>query len=236
VLRVLTTDEFAEWFTTLDDPTAESVATAVEVVEQLGPQRAPPASRESLLWYEHPSVSSFEVLGSLSWELDAWGAFCEYARKVLVQLESKRFVSRLGSLAPADAETVLRSVRRIRRVSDRRARWAFKLRAPPLASGGRAEDAREEVRRLYFAALEAAGFSVADVPPHSLALRELSQRLPPAGFRLLYGVQAERETALFVLGEPLGRTFYGHSVRRAEALWKQFLDGNLRDVEPAQLR
>jgi hypothetical protein len=236
VLSVLTTDEFAEWFATLDDPTAESVATAVEVVEQLGPQRAPPASRESLLWYEHPSVSCFEVPGSLSWQLEAWGAFREYARKALVQLESKRFVSRLMSLSPADAETVLRSIRRIRRVSDPRARWSLKRRAALLASDSRVEDAREEVRRLYFEALGAAGFSLTDVPAHSLALRELSQRFPPAGFRLLYGVHAERETALFVLGEPLGRTFYGHSVRRAEALWRQFLDGTLRDVEPAQLR
>jgi hypothetical protein len=60
--------------------------------------------------------------------------------------------------------------------------------------------------------------------------------VPAPAFRLLYGVHAERETALFVLGEWLDRNFYGDSVRRAERMWKSFLDGELRAVEPAQLR
>jgi hypothetical protein len=51
----------------------------------------------------------------------------------------------------------------------------------------------------------------------------------------LYGVHVEQKTALFVLGEWLDRSFYGDSVRRAERMWKQFLDGQLR-AEPAQLR
>ena len=68
------------------------------------------------------------------------------------------------------------------------------------------------------------------------ALRELSRRRPGPGFRVLYGVNAERETALFVLGERLDRSFYGDSVRRAERMWKQFLEGTLRAIEPAQLR
>ncbi len=89
---------------------------------------------------------------------------------------------------------------------------------------------------MYFAALEAAGFELTDVPAHSLALREMSRRLPAPGFRVLYGVSSERETALFVLGERLDRSFYGDSVRRAESMWKQFLDGTLRATEPAQLR
>ena len=36
---------------------AEDVATALEVVEQLGPSRAAPGSRESLLWYEPSSLT-----------------------------------------------------------------------------------------------------------------------------------------------------------------------------------
>ena len=58
------------------------------------------------------------------------------------------------------------------------------------------------------------GFVVKDVPAHSLALREISQRVRTP-FRLLYGVHAERETALIVLGEHLDRSFYGDGVRRA---------------------
>jgi len=59
MLEPLTTDEFAQWFGGLDDQAAEDVATALEIVERLGPDEAAPGSRESLLWYEHPSVSRF---------------------------------------------------------------------------------------------------------------------------------------------------------------------------------
>jgi hypothetical protein len=238
VLHLLTTEEFAQWFEALDDAAAEDVATSIEVVEQLGPARAAPGSRESLLWYEHPSVSGFEDPGSIAWDLEAWGCFRDYVSQILHQLESPRFASRLPRLSPKDAAAVLHSVKQIKKVTDPRTRWALRWRAAVL---GRAStvgrvDPCDEVRRLYFAALEAAGFKVQDVPAHSLSLRELSQRLPAPGFRLLYGVDGERETALFLVGEWLDRSFYGDSIRRAERLWKQFLDGTLRAVEPAQLR
>lgn len=237
VLKLLTTDEFAAWFAALDDATAEDVATALEVVEQLGPARAAPGSRESLLWYEHPRMARFEDPFSLARDLEAWGSFRDYVKRVLDELGSARFVSRMSRLPSAQADAVFKSIKRIKRVADPRRSWALRLTGlassrasvPPL-------DACAEVRRTYFAALEAAGFELADVPAHSLALRELSHRLPPPGFRLLYGVNVAQETALFVLGEGLGRSFYGDSVRRAENLWKQFLEGQLRTHEPAQLR
>jgi len=53
---------------------------------------------------------------------------------------------------------------------------------------------------------------------------------------LLYGVDVKGEKALFALGEWLDRSFYGDSVRRAERMWRAFLDGHLRTVEPAHLR
>jgi hypothetical protein len=238
VLHLLTTEEFAEWFAALDDAAAEDVATALEVVEQLGPARAAPGSRESLLWYEHPSASRFEDPYSIAWDLEAWGGFRDYVSQILRQLQSPRFASRLSRLGPDQAALVLKSVKQIKRVTDPRTRWAMKWRGAALtrASTGPAEDACAEVRRLYFSALEAAGFEVKDVPAHSLALREFSRRLPAPGFRLLYGVNGERETALFVVGEWLDRSFYGDAVRRAERLWKEFLDGTLRAVEPAQFR
>jgi hypothetical protein len=55
MLQLLTTDAFADWFAALDDRAAEDVATALDVVERLEPAQAPPASRKSLLWYEHPT-------------------------------------------------------------------------------------------------------------------------------------------------------------------------------------
>jgi hypothetical protein len=238
MLQLLTTDAFAEWFAALDDTAAEDVATALDVVEQLGPTQAPPGSRESLLWYEHPSVSRFQSSDSLTWDLEAWGCFRDYAKQILEKLESARFASRLSRLGAKQAASVLKSIREIKSATDSRLRWTLKLAGDPLGLVGkvRPEDACAEVRRMYFAALEGAGFRVTDVPAHSLALREFSRRVPAPAFRLLYGVDVERKTALFVLGEWLDRSFYGDSVRRAERMWKQFLDGQLRTVEPAQLR
>ena len=238
MLKLLTTDAFAEWFSALDDKTAEDVATSLDVVEQLGATKAAPGSRESLLWYEHPSVSRFISPLSLAWDLEDWGCFRDYTMQVLAKLESPRFTARLSRLGAKEASAVLRCVQEIKKAVDPRLRWALKLSRGPVGDGARVrpQDACAEVRRLYFEALDAAGFKVEDVPAHSLALRELSRRVPDPAFRLLYGVHAERETALFVLGEWLDRSFYGDSVRRAERMWKAFLDGDLRAVESAQLR
>jgi hypothetical protein len=93
MLQLLTTDAFGDWFAGLDDELAEDVATALDVVEQLGPSHSPPGSRESLLWYEHPSVSRFLPADSLAWDLEAWGSFRDYAKQVLAKLESPRFAS-----------------------------------------------------------------------------------------------------------------------------------------------
>jgi len=237
MLQILTTDEFAEWFASLADADAEDVATALEVVEKLGHERAAPGSSELLLWYERPGMPQNEKLHLLAFELDGWACFRDYTGRVLKALESPRFVARVSRLTTKNADAVFAAVAGIKRATDPRARWTSKLHhASPAPHGKTPEEACAEVRRLYFAALEAAGFETTDVPAHSLALRELSRRQPAPGFRLLYGVDAEKEMALFVLGERLDRSFYGDSVRRAESMWKQFLDGTLRATEPAQLR
>ena len=40
-----------------------------------------------------------------------------------------------------------------------------------------------------------------------------------------------KDRALVAVGEFLDREFYGDSVRRAERMWKEFLDGDLRTAE-----
>ena len=75
----------------------------------------------------------------------------------------------------------------------------------------------------------AAGLALGDLPVHSLALRELTVCSPASSrWRILYGVDLRRNVALTVLGEPLDRSFYGDSVRRAELLWQQFYDATPR--------
>ena len=229
MLELLTSEQFATWFAALDDAAAEDVATALEVIGELGPERAPPGSRESLLWYEHASVAEFGMNGAFAWELEAWGAFRDYAQRVLARLEAPRFTSRLKRLDDMRAARVLKCIRRIRHAADPRLRWALKLSGDPAAAAltVRPENTCAELRRLYFEALEAAGFAVTDVPAHSRALREFSRRSPAPAFRLLYGVDTEHETALIALGEWLDRSYYGDAVRRAERLWNSFLNGEL---------
>jgi hypothetical protein len=235
VLQVFTTDEFADWFAGLDDVRAEEVATALELVAELGALRAAPGSRESLLWYEDARL--FSRPGAVRWELEDWGAVRDYARRVLEALESPRFVARLTRLPPAQAASVFESVERLKRVADPRGRWTkARVVAEPSSPRSSADDPCAELRRIYLNVLAEAGFEVKDLPAHSRALRELSRRLPAPGFRLLYGVDVERELAVFVLGEPLDRAYYGDSVRRAERSWKAYLAGNLAALEAVRLR
>jgi hypothetical protein len=254
-VQLLTSDEFADWFGALDQSAAEDVAATLEVIAELGVEKEAPGSSEWLTWYEHPGLSErVRGLGS-GWQADpaiarfihAWGIFNGYARRVVKHLESPPFVARLAHLTTHEAAVVTDAVGRIKKAVTRR--WLalsdYRLRHP--AFGGRpptpAEQAalaglldEQEIRDAYFTALAAAGFAVIDVPAHSPALREISVRAPPPGFRLLYGIDSRRKRGLVVLGEPLDRSFYGDSVRRAERLWQEFLSGALQATQPAKAR
>jgi len=238
MLELVTTEAFAEWFAALDDAAAEDVATALDLASELGPERTPPGSRELLLWFEHPCVADFAFANALAWELEEWGAFRGYAERVLAKLESPRFVARLAHLRGSESARVLKAVQRIRRLADPRSRWALHVVRSRFGSSelAREEDATSELRRLYFEVLEAAGFALTDPPVPARALYELSRRAPGPAFRLLYGVDAARGVGLVVLGERLDRSYYGDSVRRAERLWREFLEGTLSNVERLELR
>jgi len=255
VLDLLTTDEFAAWFTALDSGAAEEVAATLEVIAQLGAGAEAPGSSEWLTWYEHPSVrSAFARLwpqpplqAAVARFISEWGVFNGYARRVVKHLESPEFVARLGRLEPTDAAAVERAVARIRKATTSRilALSEFRRRRPTLgvhpptpkdaAALARFADL-SEIRESYFAALKAAGFAVVDVPAHSPALREIAVRSRGLGFRLLYGIDTRCKRGLVVLGEWLDRSFYGDSVRRAEDVWRQFLEGDLQATQPARSR
>jgi len=134
----------------------------------------------------------------------------------------------LPSREGADDATVATAINKIKSFSGARRRG--------LATRGPQGGLLAEIRQWYRAALEAVGLDPVRFPVHSSALRELDLRARDPGVRLLYGVDTEREIAVVVLGERLDRNFYGDSVRLAERLWKQFLQGNLRARERAPLR
>ncbi len=246
MLKLLTTDAFAQWFSALPAGPAEDVAATLEVIVQLGTGTEAPGSSEWLLWYEHPSLSQRPLPLPPPefvkfWQ--DWGHFNGYVRRVIKHLESTQFLARLRRLSPGEAAAVAAAVERLRRISKTRtlALSEFvprRLRAssgPSAAALARFADV-SEVRESYFAALAAAGFEVADLPLRSSALREIALRSTAPGLRLLYGIDERHNRGLVVLGEWLDRTFYGDSVRRAEALWGQFLEGRPLPTQPAGAR
>jgi hypothetical protein len=243
MLELLTTDGFAAWFSGLAAGPAEDVAATLEVIVQLGTRAEAPGSSEWLLWYEHPSLSD-RPLPDLSERMGPeivkfahdWGQFNGYVRRVIKHLESTPFVARLARLSAADAAAVTAAVSRIRRLATTRLLSLSDLqsrgRLSPFRSPSRSTAAAlarvvdvSEVRECYFAALAAAGIEAVDMPPHTAALREIALRSTPPGLRLLYGIDEPKSRGLVVLGEWFDRSFYGDSVRRAEALWAQFLEG-----------
>jgi hypothetical protein len=250
MLKLLTTEAFATWFSGLAAEPAEDVAATLEVIVQLGTGKEAPGSSEYLLWYEHPSLAERarpDVASLFSPEIvkftQDWGRFLGYVKRVVAHLESKPFQARLARLAPGDAAAVTEAVRRIRRLSTKRAlslselhrkRCMNPFRAPtPYEAAQHARILDEgEVREAYFAALAAAGFEVVD-PARPSVLREIALRSPAPGLRLLYGIDEPKNRGLVVLGEWLDRSFYGDSVRRAEALWGDFLGGRPLSTQPA---
>lgn len=255
MLKLLTTDAFATWFSALPSAPAEDVAATLEVIVQLGTRTEAPGSSDALLWYEHPSVAGKQwpdyrqhFPPEIIKFTQDWGHFTGYVRRVVKHLESPSFVARLARLAPENAATVAEAVKRIRRASTTRflasSEFSQKKRyfigkqptAADLATLAGFLD-ETEVRGAYFTALAAAGFEVVDVPPQSGAvLREISLRATPPGLRLLYGLDEPNNRGLVVLGEWLDRSFYGDSVRLAEKLWSQFLGGEPLSTQPASVR
>ncbi len=253
MLELLTTDAFATWFSALAAGPAEDVAATLEVIVQLGTGTEAPGSSEMLLWYEHPVVSQRAVPGlGTSMELPPqivkftqdWGQLLGYTRRVLKHLESKAFVARLASLPARDAAAVAEGVKRLRRLtttrglamSEYQSKQMLKhLHSPTPASTealARLADV-SKLREAYFAVLSAAGFEVTDVQQHTAALREISLRGTAPGLRILYGIDEPKNRGLVVAGEWLDRSFYGDTVRHAEAVWREFLEGRPLSTQAA---
>jgi hypothetical protein len=226
MLEIHTTDEFAAWFHALDDGAAEDVATALEMVEQLGPERPVPGSSEWLLWYEHRDAPEFVIA-------DDWSDFHDSTKEVVARLESPAFAQRLRALPHEDAGRVMMAIDALKTASSVRRRGLAMLVAGAAGKRGGAFDAYATLRHAYQTVAAAVGLSVADHAVHSSALRELKVRSPASRVRILYGVDLRQDIALAVLGEQLDRSFYGESVRRAERVWQQFLQSNTEARQPA---
>jgi hypothetical protein len=209
MLTLLTSEEFETWFSALADAEAEEVATGLQLVESLGPDRAPSNSSELLLWFQSRSGNSW-----IDERFDPeFFSFATRVRKVVDHLESTSVQRQLGGLSRERAETAARAVQLI---GARARRWRHGL-------DGQADEAWRVVESHYRKILDAVGIRVRDDDPPGAGLRQLDLRQSKPGMRVLYGIDPPGQRALVLLGEPLDRIAYGPSVRRALSLWREFL-------------
>jgi hypothetical protein len=211
MLELHATDGFAGWFGGLADELAEQVAAGVELIEQLGPERAPAQSSELLLWFQ------CEARPALRFErqMADFTRFSARVRRVLKHLESDAVRRKLKKVSGEQAAQAFAALRRI-------AERAHSLRLH-LWDG---EPAWEEMEALSRSVYKAIGVEMPSDTPET-GLREWNLTSCTPGLRVLYGVDAERSRGLLISGESLDRSAYGPSVRRALALWSEFLDGSL---------
>lgn len=226
MLEVLTTDEFAAWFDALEDGPAEDVATALEMIEKLGPLRPVPGSSEWLLWYQHRGAPEFVTV-------DDWAEFRDSAKEAVARLEQPGFAAKLRALPKEDAGRVMVAIDALRMASAVRRRGLAMLVAEVAARAGQPADPYAVLRQAYQTVAAATGLTAGDLPVHSSALRELLVSSPASRSRILYGVDLRHSVALVVAGERLDRSFYGDTVRRAERVWQQFLQSNTEARDPA---
>jgi hypothetical protein len=209
MLTLLVCEEFEAWFRALADADAEEVAIGLELIEALGPGRAPPNSSDLLLWFQAQTDSfSSSVLFD-----HQFFRFSTRLRRVVTHLESASVQRQVGGLSPERAE---RAIRAMGLIGARARRWRHGL-------DGQADEAWREVESQYRQILDAVGVSVPEDEAPSEGLRQLDLRQSKPGMRVLYGIDPARRRALAILGEPLDRIAYGPSVRRALAIWRQFL-------------
>ena len=169
MLQLYTSEEFAAWFAELDDTVAEVIATALDVVQELGPGQSAPGSTEWLLWYGVPEAPHFG-------HLEQWSAFRDEAKRALEHLASPRFLARFARLGAPEAAHVSRAIEHIKTMAGVNRKGL--LSAMHQGGAWLLRDKRSEMVSSYRAALIATGLDEADFPAHSDAVRELTLEAP----------------------------------------------------------
>jgi hypothetical protein len=208
MLTLLTTEDFSAWFRALGDADAEEVATALELMQEVLPEREPPASRDLLLWFQSST--------GVRWVDERFDDdFFEFSRRVhqLVEhLASKSVQLRLRETDAERAGAAIEAIMKQARLQRRHARIP-----------GSPRRTLQDVELEYRALLSSLGIAEPARSEPNSSLRELNIRAREPNIRVFYGVDRANDRALLVLGEHLDRTAYGPSVRKALRLWREFL-------------
>jgi hypothetical protein len=242
MFELTVTDEFERWFGALGESEAEQVTAALDLVGEAGPTLDPVKASRLLLWYDGMVQDNGPCQFAVEWQarvgasaVDSLRALMLWQRQVVRCLESPAVLSRLDRLDPASAARALDAVERIKnRVRALRTQISIGTflprqgeRTAPAASG---EDA---VKRALEDVLRSVGLCANDCVDAASGLRELTIATEPVRLRVIYGIDVPRRRVLVLLGEALDRTYYGDSVRWAEARWRAY---NIEPLEDQAIR
>lgn len=220
MLQLLATDEFADWFHALGDSDAEDVAIALEVLGSVSVEQADSSSSDLLLWYRASPADSPGSRGNRALAVsDTYHRAAARIFRMITHLDSQPVQARLAQV-PADQQVLVRCA-----ISKMKSLTRDRRLAAMMVRESESERVVAEVEANYRAVLDACDLLEPESLLQTTPLRQLQLNDRPPGLRILYGVNAAKETALLVLGEHLDRRAYGSSVRRALSEWKRFLAG-----------
>jgi hypothetical protein len=251
MFEVVVSERFAAWFDCLPEAFAEEVTLALDVASGLGTAIDPARSRQLLLWFDGTSGQPMAELDRqleqhAQWL--GWGyrmAQClesstfrarlaelepERAREVLLAVERvKRLLAgaRIMTVLGAGGVTLTVAERWLHElVVSERERAALRAKLP--GEERHVESASSQAPAPpYVALLEA--LRLAGLNPNlffedgQTGLRELSVGVGHWRSRLICGVDVPGRRIVAILGERLDRTYYGDSVRFAEAYFREYL-------------
>jgi hypothetical protein len=154
-----------------------------------------------------------------------------WQRELLCALDSPSFRDRLERLSSAASVDVFTRVACLR--AEIRA-WQQEVLLQ-VGSGrpsiGLFAARRAVITRAFSSVFELLGLSPERFTTLVNGLRELTVASANPKLRVLFGLDVDARRLHVLLGEPLSRTYYGDSVRRAEARWASYTRGVLAHTE-----
>jgi hypothetical protein len=260
MLEITPSPEFSAWFESLEEPLAEQVAAALELVARAVGLLSPAQVSSSLLWFDGQGDGLPLDAGPLRMRF-ATHALHSYDRarelmlwrKEIVRcLESTVFAERLVALEPEAARLALTAVERVKQllqaVRTQIGLAPANAQASPVfgvlsAHEERALRARfgigpfepgllEELAQAFRHTLRLVGLDPGRLIGQGSGLRELTIDQCAPRLRVLFGLDAPGGRLVVLLGEALDRRYYGDSVRFAEERWAHYCADARGEVDP----
>lgn len=214
--------EFSAWFESLSEPQAEEVTAALELLSVAGGVLEPSRLSAALLWFDAMvGMTADPMLQLIPSESVRYAEeFLWWHRQVTSTLESSSFRVRLERVAPEVAEATFEAVGQLRR--QLRASSVQNIAVRSMRDRESVEHRRAKIEKAFFRVLTLLGLRPESLRDSNHGLRELTITNTTPPLRVLLGLDVQNQRLLAILGEPLARSYYGDSVRLAEARWMRY--------------